>query len=197
MVGLVVFGAYPVMLAAVPAQFNSVEFGAVGRQKQQAQSLGCPFGVAGAHDVGLVNRGVVEDQDGGAVQGLAELVHGQHEQVGRERASPPVGVQGLAGPAGLPEAQHGVPAAAARGGQFDRGLAPALPGVGHGGLAQEAARVHVDHGPLAAGIRLVQFAQVDLAGGKGGRVALGPQGAPAALLGVARRPGVAAQGAKV
>ena len=34
------------MLAAVPEQLDSVEFGAVGRQEQQRQSLGCPSGVA-------------------------------------------------------------------------------------------------------------------------------------------------------
>lgn len=105
--------------------------------KTQGLAFGGPFGVAGADEMGGVNRGVIEHQDGGAIQGLARVVDGQHKQVGREGAGPHARLQGLLWGISLPVAQHGVPAATAHGWQIERGLAPKLPGVGHGGLARE------------------------------------------------------------
>ena len=62
----------PVVLAAVPEDFNFVAFGAVGRKEVQGEEGG-PGGVAVTHGAGLVNGGVVENEDGGTVDVLGEL----------------------------------------------------------------------------------------------------------------------------
>jgi len=41
------FEGEPLVFAAAPAEFNAVEFGAVGGQKEERKSLGFPVGDAG------------------------------------------------------------------------------------------------------------------------------------------------------
>ena len=74
------------MLAAVPEQFDFVEFGAIGGQKLQAQSAGGLSGLMGLHAGGAVDAGVVEHEHRGPGQVLAALVEDGSEQVGGERA---------------------------------------------------------------------------------------------------------------
>ena len=188
--GLVGFGRKPVVFAKAPEDFDAVEFGGIGRQKQQRQARGGPRGQLRLDQVGLMNRGVVEHEDGGLGQVGDELGHGQHEELGRKRGGRDDGRKRLATRGRWvgrpPKAQHRIaPAGPALGRQARAGLAAHLPGVGHRGLAREAHFVDVVHGQLALLLGRSQGGQSLLAGGKGRRVALALQGAAGAFPAVA------------
>ena len=51
---LIGLGREPVVFAKAPEGFDAVEFGGVGRQKQQREAAGCPTGQLRLHGVCLV-----------------------------------------------------------------------------------------------------------------------------------------------
>ena len=86
----------PVVLAKAPEDFDAVEFGGVGRQKQQRQPLRGPRRHLGLDQVGLVNRGVVKHEHGGLALMGHKLVDGEHKQLGRKGGGRNDGREGLA-----------------------------------------------------------------------------------------------------
>lgn len=60
----VVGGCEPIVLVAVPEDFNIVEFGTVGRQKAQPEPAFGPAGLPPPDTGSAVNRGVFEHEHG-------------------------------------------------------------------------------------------------------------------------------------
>ena len=106
---MVIFWANPVVVAAVSAHFNFIDFQAVRWQKEQGEPRRGPGGVAFAHEEGRVDGRVVEHEHGRRDQLLGELVDGRHKEVGGEDPGAHVGVQGLARGPKLPKAGDEVP----------------------------------------------------------------------------------------
>ena len=81
----------PVVLDHPPENLNQIEFGTIGGQKVQEESLLFPDRNSGFELLACVNRRVVDDNDCGASERIAEI---QYLQVGEfgigERKAPPV-----------------------------------------------------------------------------------------------------------
>lgn len=75
----------PLVFTAAPEEFNAVEFGAVGRQKEEGKSLSFPVGDAGLKGGGAMGRCIVEHDDGGLREVLAKVIE-KGDDLGRAHA---------------------------------------------------------------------------------------------------------------